>query len=166
MIDITKLSSTYFVRRMNDDDADDILRLCLANTQYYDYCGKQPEKELILSDLHITPPGISPDKKHYIGFYNGEILAAVMDLIEGYPDESNCYIGFFMMNKGLQGRGTGSKIISEVCDYLKESGFISVMLGIDRDNPQSKHFWQKNGFVVIRETEQDGGTILVAEKTL
>ena len=41
-----------------------------------------------------------------------------------------------------------------------------VRLGIDKGNPQSNHFWNKNGFLVIKEVDQDGGTILVAEKTL
>ena len=40
------------------------------------------------------------------------------------------------------------------------------LLGIDKENPQSNHFWAKNGFSVIREVEQDEGTILVAEKCL
>ena len=40
------------------------------------------------------------------------------------------------------------------------------MLGIDKNNPQSNHFWRKNGFEVIREVVQEEGTILVAEKEL
>ena len=39
-------------------------------------------------------------------------------------------------------------------------------LGIDKDNPQSNHFWRKNGFEVIREVEIEEGIILVAEKQL
>ena len=41
-----------------------------------------------------------------------------------------------------------------------------VLLGIDKENPQSNHFWTKNGFSVIKEVEQEEGTILVAEKIL
>ena len=56
MIDISKLSSHYSVRRLGDADADDILALCLENTQFYDYCGKQPSRELVLHDLRVAPP--------------------------------------------------------------------------------------------------------------
>lgn len=38
--------------------------------------------------------------------------------------------------------------------------------GIDKDNPQSNHFWRKNGFEIIREVEIEEGMILVAEKQL
>ena len=71
-----------------------------------------------------------------------------------------------MMNRELQGLGIGSKIISEALAYLHGKGFEKCQLGIDRDNPQSNHFWRKNGFEVIREVKMEEGTILVAEKQL
>ena len=166
MLDISKLSDRYSVRLMSDSDADDILNFCLQNTLFYQYCGKQPSKALILNDLHITPPGIEISSKYYVGFFDHSFLVAIMDLIDGYPGSDNCYIGFFMMNRQLQGKQIGYTIIQEVCRYLKETGFTTILLGIDKDNPQSTHFWKKNGFVVIKEVKQNEGVILVAEKTL
>ena len=166
MFDLSKLSTQYHVRPMHDADADAILAFCLQNDQYYRYCGKQPSRELILHDLRITPPNTSADAKYYVGFYDGEILVAILDLIDGYPDSETAFIGFFMMNRQLQGRQIGTRIIQELCLYLKETGLKRVLLGIDKDNPQSNAFWAKNGFSVIREVEQEEGTILVAEKNL
>ena len=166
MLNISKLSIRYSVQRMQDSDANDILSLCLQNTQYYAYCGKQPSKELILQDLHITPPGTDISSKYYIGYYEKSVLVAIMDLIEGYPNDDNCFIGFFMMNRQLQGNHIGSGIIEEVCQYLKKSGFSAILLGIDKGNPQSKHFWHKNGFQIINEVKQSEGIILVAKKEL
>ena len=166
MFDLSKLSTQYHVRPMHDADADAILAFCLQNDQYYRYCGKQPSRELILHDLRITPPHTSADAKYYVGLYDGEILVAILDLIDGYPDSETAFIGFFMMNRQLQGRQIGTRIIQELCLYLKETGLKRVLLGIDKDNPQSNAFWAKNGFSVIREVEQEEGTILVAEKNL
>ena len=87
-------------------------------------------------------------------------------LIDGYPDGDTAFIGFFMMNRQLQGRRIGSSIIQDLCLYLKETGLKRVLLGIDKENPQSNAFWAKNGFSVIREVEQEEGTILLAEKCL
>ena len=165
-MEISKLSSRCRVRALDDADADAVLGLCLGNPQYYRYCGRQPSREQVLEDLHITPPGKDAASKHYVGFYADGVLAAVMDLVEGYPDSGTCFIGFFMVDRELQGRGTGSRIIREACRVLKECGFSRVMLGIDKGNPQSGHFWEKNGFAVIRETELDGRTVQVAGKTL
>ena len=166
MLDINRFSTRYSVRRMTDNDTDTILSFCLQNTQYYEYCGKQPTRELILNDLHVTPPGIDASAKYYVGFCRDTELVAITDLIEGYPDDTYCFIGFFMMNKYMQGRQIGSEIIRELCDYIRSEGFTKVMLGIDKNNPQSTHFWKKNGFKAVREVEQDTGVIVVAEKRL
>ncbi len=165
-IDIRKLSYVYAVRRLGVDDVDMILSFCRENTQYYEYCGRETNAELIENDMNITPPGIPKDQKYYIGFFDGGKMAAVMDLIDGYPDPETAYIGFFMVNKALQGRGVGSGIVTEVFAYLKTLGFERCRLGIDKANPQSNGFWKKNGFEVLREIEMEDGIILLAEKQL
>ena len=58
MIDISKISSLYDIRRMDDSDVDSILNFCRKNTQFYEYCEAEPTREQVLGDLHITPPGI------------------------------------------------------------------------------------------------------------
>ena len=165
-IEIRKLSEKYDVRKLNFDDVKMIYTFCKRNTQYYEYCGKELSIELIERDLRITPPGILLDQKYYVGFLEKGKLVAVLDLEDGYPDEDYAYIGFFMINHEMQGNGIGTHIITEVFKHLKELGFQKCMLGIDKDNPQSNHFWRKNGFEVIREVIQEEGTILVAERQL
>ena len=104
--------------------------------------------------------------KYYVGFYEDKTLVAVMDLIDGYPYADIAYIGFFMMNPTYQGNQTGTAIISEVIDYLRSVGKAEVRLAIDRGNPQSTHFWKKNGFMIISEADVNGWTKLVAGKQL
>ena len=165
-MEISKISSVYDIRRLDDSDADSILNLCRKNTQFYEYCEAEPTLEQVLNDLHITPSGISLSDKYYIGFYRKETLIAVMDLIDGYPEPETAFIGFFMMNKDLQGQGTGTAIIRETSAYLKTAGKTTIRLAIDKGNPQSTQFWKKNGFIVIKEVDRNGWTALVAEKSL
>ena len=166
MIEISKISRVYEIRRLDDSDVDSILRFCRENTQFYEYCEAEPTREQVLDDLHITPPGIGLSDKYYIGFYQNEILIAVMDLIDGYPEPEIAFIGFFMMNKDVQGHGFGTAIIQETAAYLKKAGKTAIRLAIDKGNPQSTHFWKKNGFIVIKEADRNGWTVLVAEKQL
>lgn len=72
---------------LTEQDIPLIYAICLGNQQYYKYCMKQPSVELIKSDLIITPPGIERSKKYYVGFFEKETLVAIMDLIDGYPDD-------------------------------------------------------------------------------
>ena len=166
MLDIASLSSHYKIRRLDDSDVEEILNLCRNNTQFYQFCEAEASKEQVLNDLHTTPPGIAVTDKYYMGFYQEETLLALMDMIDGYPERDIAYIGFFMMNKEFQGRGIGTAIIQEALEYLKTIGKTSVMLGIDKENPQSNHFWKKNDFIIIKEVDRDGWTVLVAEAML
>jgi len=166
MIDIIKLSKNYDVRKMEESDVDSILNLCYGNTLFYKYCEASPTKEQILNDLHITPPNTVLSDKYYVGFYESNTLVAIMDLIDGYPNKENAFIGFFMMNIAYQGKQLGTAIINEVSEYLKLIGKKSIQLAIDKSNPQSNHFWKKNNFIVIKEVDRNGWTVLLAEKTL
>ena len=165
-IDISKLTLKYKVRRLTESDIWLIYNLCLGNQQYYEYCSKEPSIDIIKDDMTITPPGKCVSDKYYVGFFDGERLIAALDLIDGYPEDDIAFIGFFMLAKELQGQGLGSLISEEICDYLKSIGFKKVRLGIDKDNPQSNHFWKKNGFAVLKEVVKEDGTLLLAEKTL
>ena len=71
-----------------------------------------------------------------------------------------------MMNLKYQGKQIGTAIIGEALDYLRITGKTSVRLAIDKGNPQSTHFWKKNGFEVIAEADVNGWTKLAAERKL
>ena len=166
MIEVSRLSRRYSVRPLGDDDVDDVLALCVENPQFYRYCEEEPTREQVLLDMRITPPGIGPSQKYYVGFFQGGELVAVLDLIDGYPAPETAYIGFFMLRLRLQGKGTGSALIREVTDCLKSAGKTAVRLAINKGNPQSTHFWEKNGFAVIREVRRNGWTLQEAERIL
>ncbi|MBR3795833.1 MAG: GNAT family N-acetyltransferase [Clostridia bacterium] len=161
-----KFSDVYSVRLLDETDIPMISALCRGNTQFYSYCGQPFSEETIRSDLYITPPGKGLEDKYYTGFFCDEQLCAVMDLIDGYPDDTTAFIGFFMLDKEIQGEGRGSAMITELCAYLKRMGCARVQLGIDKDNPQSTHFWKKNGFLSVREIVRPEGTIILAQRML
>ena len=166
MIDISRLSNHYDIRVLGLSDVDEVLKLCQQNTVFYKYTDARPTREQILDDMKAIPPGIDMSAKYYFGFFANQEFIAVMDLIDGYPDYDIAYIGFFMMNINYQGRQIGTVIIDETTDYLRSIGKKSVRLAIDKGNPQSTHFWKKNGFDMIKEVDVNGWTKLVAEKSL
>ena len=84
-----------------------------------------------------------------------------MDLIRDYPDPGTAYIGLFMVDTDFQGRGVGSGIIEECAGALKKMEYKKLRLAVDRGNPQSSHFWRKNGFAVTHE-----GTYISMERVL
>jgi RimJ/RimL family protein N-acetyltransferase len=105
--------------------------------------------------------------KYYLGFYQDGALIAVMDLISGYPNAENAFIGFFMTAQETQGKGVGSSIIAEICQFLKQAGFSFVRLGYAKGNLQSEAFWMKNKFEQTgEEVSADGYVLVVMQRCL
>jgi len=150
-MEISLLTNTFSVRKAEKTDIALIYDLCRKNDLFYQYHQPLVTRESILEDMETLPPGKAKEDKYYLGFFEGEALVAVMDLILAYPTKETAYIGFFMVDAGYQNQGIGSGLINETLTYLKEMGYEKVRLGVDRGNPQSYAFWLKNGFAVIRE---------------
>lgn len=92
-------------------------------------------------------------------------MIAVMDLIDGYPTKEIAFIGFFMTDADVHNQGIGSRIIGEMVDYLKKEGFRAIRLAWVKGNPQSEHFWLKNGFQPIKETSSTSADhVILAER--
>ena len=94
-MDISLFSNDYTVRRMEKADVADIYLLCSKNGLYYQYCPPFVTEQSILDDMKALPPNKEMCDKYYVGYYKGEELIAVMDLIMEYPDEKTAFIGFF-----------------------------------------------------------------------
>ena len=106
-----------------------------------------PEKiEAYLKAMPQRKAGQEQDK-YYLGYFDvHQQLVAVMDFIDHYPDAQSGFIGFFMMEKDLQGTGVGSLIITELCACLAQWDYQYIRLGYVDGNEQSRSFWLKNQF--------------------
>lgn len=166
-MEINHFSENYRVRLLTEDDVKDILHLCEQNPLYYRHCPPFVTEESIRSDMRALPPGKSMEDKYYLGYFEKDRLTAVMDFIDGYPEPRTAFVGFFMTAADVQHKGVGTKLIGELCDYLRGQGCGAVRLGWVKGNPQSEGFWHKNDF---RETgvsyETNGYTVIVAERKL
>ena len=108
-MEVTHLSKTYNVRRLQEDDIEQICTLCSGNPQYYRYHPPAATADSIREDMRALPSGREPQDKYYVGYFAGDgTLLAVMDLILGYPQEWTAFIGFFMVSAARQGTGRGS----------------------------------------------------------
>lgn len=162
VIDISRLSNDHSLRRLTPADSAAVLELMEDNPLYYEHSGKEPSREQLFQDMAALPPGKKAIEKYYLGYFERRYLVAVLDLIDGWPDEETAYIGFFMVDACLQGEGLGTALIEQLCLYCAELGYKRMMLGWDKGNPQSEHFWRKQGFSPVKES----GAYIVAERVL
>ena len=154
MLEINNFSNRYSVKYLDSSDINTIYDLCSQNSIFYDYHPPFVTKESILEDMEALPPNKAKEDKYYVGLFDENNLVCILDLIDGYPDEKTIMLGLFMMNKAYQGKGIGSAIIEELLSYLKSKGYKRVRIGVDKDNPQSNHFWLKNGFMIDNDSDR------------
>lgn len=142
------LPPNYSVRKLQPVDADikKIYALESSNPLFYQYHPPFVTRQSILDDMAALPPGKTMADKFYIGFFDGETLIAVLDLILAYPDKHTAYIGFFMVDKSHQKQGTGSRLVADIEVAVRKEGMRHIRLAIDEGNPQSHAFWTKNGY--------------------
>ena len=99
-------SKSYHVRMLTERDIPLILRLCEKNEQFYEHCPPFVTAESIRNDMRVLPQRKmdEPQDKYYLGYFDdAQQLLAVLDFIDHYPTERSCFIGFFMMERSVQG---------------------------------------------------------------
>ena len=134
-MNVTQLSKAYNVRRLQEDDIEQICTLCSGNPQYYRYHPPAATADSIREDMRALPPDREPQDKYYVGYFAGDgTLLAVMDLILGYPQEWTAFIGFFMVSAARQGTGLGSALVGEASAYLR-AGLYSTAAGRGQGEP-------------------------------
>lgn len=143
---IKSLSGKYAVRLLCNDDVPEMLRVAQSNPLFYQYMQPDPTAENLTADLKALPPRRTLADKHFFGWFEGERLVAIMDLINHHPKPNMAFIGWFILDHAYQGQGLGRRLVREVLSMLKSQGASEVRLGRIQDNPQSEHFWHVCGF--------------------
>lgn len=166
-IQIERISADYEAKILTEQDIDEIYRLCKGNTIYYFHLKTELTREQIRENMTMLPPRKTAEDKYFFGFYQHGKLAAVMDLVAGYPDADTAFIGWFIVDVKYQGRGVGSDLIGETMRYLRRAGFLHVRLAYIKGNAQSESFWKKNAFSPTGvEVEDEKYTMVVMQREL
>lgn len=142
------------IRPVEEEDLDEVLALQKGNQDFFDtiHSGEfgRTELEESISEL---PPNTRPEQKHYLGLWHREELQAVLEYVEGYPEEGTLWIGFFMVDKERQRSGVGRTLIRafEAAARRQEK---DIQLGCNVENEKGRAFWEAMGFTPLREACQ------------
>jgi len=165
MLEIDKLSTSYQVEKLTPSDADHALKLVQSNQNFFNFCPPAPTRHSILEDMKVVPANKTLDDKYYLGYFDGDKLVAILDLITGYPAPKDAWVGFFMVDSEYQRQGIGSKIIADLEAALDKSGLERIELAFPKGNEQSQKFLLKNNFQAMnREVPVPGYTMVIMEK--
>lgn len=166
--DIEILSSEYDVRAITESEISDVYRLCKSNRKYYRYIHKEPTLRNLTDVISELPEGTGKEDKHFVGFYDDDgQLVAILDLITGYPENDDAFIGWFMVDAALQHQGIGSQIFADVRAAMKAQGYDYISVGCVEANTEALSFWQGQGFKESGKTvEQPEYRTILLERSI
>lgn len=150
-LDTAALSTSHQVRHITQADISDVYGLCKSNQKYYEYTNAAPTVESLTEIISRVPEGAESGGKYFVGFYDGDQLVSVLDLITGYPDGNDAFIGWFMVAGHLQRQGIGSQIFADVRAALAGQGLDYLSLQCEKENAEAIAFWKAQGFRVVAE---------------
>ena len=167
-LDIESLSSEYKVKRITRSDISDVYDLAKANTKYYSYMNTEPSPDSLTEVISEVPDGAGETDKFFVGFYDkDDKLTAVMDLITGYPEKDDAFIGWFMVDAELQGKGIGSQIFADVRAAMKAQNYDKLSLECASCNEEAIDFWSSQGFGITgKEKDRGDYTAVTMEKEI
>lgn len=172
--DLQALATAYNVRRIEQEDISDVYRLCKSNSKYYQYLGENPTVDSLTDIISNVPEGADLSGKYFVGFYEpvtdeesvgannapGERLVAVLDLIAGYPEKDDAFIGWFMVEASMQKQGIGSGIFADIRAAMKGQGYDYISLGCVKENSEAIAFWEAQGFKATGKTTEENGYVV------
>ena len=167
-INLEALSTEYKATRITEADISPVYKLAKSNIKYYEAIKSVPTVESLTEIISEVPEGAGENSKSFVGFYNkDDVLVAVMDLITGYPESDDAFIGWFMVDGEMQGRGIGSGIFADVRAAMKAEGYDYMSLGCIKENADAMKFWESQGFKASgEETQEDGYTVVTMERSI
>ena len=167
-LDIGSLSTQYSVKRIHEEDISAVYRLAKSNSKYYGYMHTVPTRESLTEVITALPDGTSPGSKYFVGFRNDDdVLVAVMDLITGYPEADDAFIGWFMVDGEMQGRGIGSDIFADVRAAMKAADYDYMALSVVKENEEAVRFWKGQGFSIRKESVSfDGYEVYMMDREI
>ena len=155
-LDIGALGTGYDVRRLTEADVSDVFALAKGNRKFYRALGIRPSRARLTEIISDVPEGAGPNDKYIVGFYDGEDLVAVLDLITGYPQASEAFIGWFMVDADLQRRGVGSQIFADVRAAMQAQGYRSLEVACPEASEPGMAFWRAQGFEPTGQRDDTG----------
>lgn len=152
-LNIEALSTSHQVRQITQADISDVYALCKSNQKYYEYTNDAPTVESLTEIISRIPEGAQTTDKYFVGFYKDNHLVSVLDLITGYPEKNDAFIGWFMVDGHLLRQGIGSQIFADVRAAMTGQGYDLLSLACEKANKEAIAFWQAQGFKAASEDD-------------
>jgi GNAT superfamily N-acetyltransferase len=157
------------IKSLCDEDISRLRELFFECDDYFQLidgvsvCGCRAETE-----YNITRNG---KQQLRYGIYIEAKLVGCMFVIEQYIEVEDITINLLLLTPSFRGKGIGTKVVGQIVENAKQSGFKRVLIGVDEINKAAMSFWKSIGFIDnghrqrLKHTNRTGD-IIYLEKAL
>lgn len=134
-------------KRLDTSQAAAVATFCRQCSAFFTLvAGESPAADTARHLLESRPPSVPLTRKHVIGFERGSTLIAIVDLLEGYPDDGDWYVGLLLLLPEERARGLGATVWTAVEKWIRAEGGRYARLIVQEQNPDAVLFWHAVGF--------------------
>jgi GNAT superfamily N-acetyltransferase len=141
-----------------------------ANPEYFQTVnGRPPAADAAAIEFDERPPEhLGYTRQWCLGLFDrsvggglGDELAGIVMLTSDLCRAGVWHLGLFIVATRLHGSGAAVGLHAALEDWVKRCGAIHLRLGVVRGNARAERFWQRLGYVQLREREgvDTGGRI-------
>lgn len=142
-------------RRLESCHEADVATFCEQCSTFFTLvAGEVPAADTARGLLESRPPTVDPTRKHVIGFERAGSLVAIVDLLDGHPDDEDWYVGLLVLLPEQRARGLGKAIWCAVEEWILAAGGRHVRLIVQQQNHEAVLFWRAVGFAAHGTVEQ------------
>ena len=156
------------IQRATVADAPAIQALFATDPEYFVRVEGAPLRDdEALICLDERPPDVDLDKKHV--FLVEDV--ALLDMLEGFPDDHTWFLGLIFLAPAARGRGLGTRLVEAVCDHARSHGAKALRLAVALTNPGADRLYKRLGFRFVARRQRKIYTgelvdLLVLERVL
>lgn len=119
--------------------------------------GEPPGADNVTEYFTDAPKGTSQDNAMKLGVFGGDgRLIGVMDIVRGYPEVRDWYIGLLMLDPASRGEGLGRQVVQRILDAARGENIARIMLCVLKENLRGRAFWHREGFSLRKKSQQSG----------
>jgi ribosomal protein S18 acetylase RimI-like enzyme len=134
--------------------------LCRQCTEFFELVEGQAGGPLTADEiLGPLPERVTSGRKRVFGIEREDSLVGVVEILEGFPRPSEWQIGLLLVLPRLRSVGLGTNVWLGIRDWICRQGGSLVRLIVQKQNPEARRFWEKNGFSVEREDVVEVGKL-------
>ncbi len=107
--------------------------------------GAPPRRDEARQLVADRPPGVTPERK-YVWIWGSD---AVIDIVEGYPDETTWYLGLIFLAPRARNAGLGAHFLRALADCVRARGGTALRLAVVTTNERARRLYDRLGFAFV-----------------